>query len=42
MIVLLKFIFFSFDAYGDPINKGASILKFKDGCWVFYKAFEPP
>jgi branched-chain amino acid transport system substrate-binding protein len=33
---------YSFDAYGNPINKGASILKFKDGCWVFYKAFDPP
>lgn len=31
----------SFNAYGDPINKGASILRFTDGQWVFYKAFEP-
>jgi branched-chain amino acid transport system substrate-binding protein len=32
---------YSFNANGDPVNKGASILKFKDGRWVFYKAFEP-
>ncbi len=32
---------FSFNAYGDPVNKGASILKFTHGKWVFYKAFEP-
>lgn len=32
---------YSFNAHGDPVNKGASILKFNDGRWVFYKAFEP-
>lgn len=32
---------FSFDHHGDPINKGASIHKFKDHRWVFYKAFDP-
>jgi branched-chain amino acid transport system substrate-binding protein len=32
---------YSFNADGDPINKGASILIFKDGHWVFNKAFEP-
>lgn len=32
---------FSFNDSGDPINKGASILRFTDGKWVFYKAFEP-
>jgi branched-chain amino acid transport system substrate-binding protein len=32
---------YSFDAQGNPIDKGASILKFSNGCWVFYKAFEP-
>jgi branched-chain amino acid transport system substrate-binding protein len=31
----------SFNAYGDPIKKGASILKFEDGHWRFFKAFEP-
>ena len=32
---------FSFNAYGDPIKKGASMLKFEDGQWRFFKAFEP-
>jgi branched-chain amino acid transport system substrate-binding protein len=32
---------YTFNAYGDPIKKGASILKFTDGKWIFYKAFEP-
>ena len=32
---------YSFNAYGDPIMKGASILKFEDGQWRFFKAFEP-
>lgn len=32
---------YSFNAQGDPVNKGASILEFRDGRWVFYKAFEP-
>ncbi len=31
----------SFNAYGDPINKGASMLKFEDGQWRFFKSFEP-
>jgi branched-chain amino acid transport system substrate-binding protein len=31
----------SFDANGDPINKGASIMKFKEDHWIFHKAFEP-
>ena len=33
--------YYSFNAYGDPVKKGASILKFTKGKWVFYKAFEP-
>ncbi len=32
---------FSFNEYGDPVDKGASIHKFSDGHWVFYKAFDP-
>jgi branched-chain amino acid transport system substrate-binding protein len=32
---------FSFNTSGDPINKGASILKYKDNRWLFYKAFQP-
>jgi len=32
---------YSFNANGDPDKKGASILKFTAGKWVFYKAFEP-
>lgn len=31
----------AFNAYGDPVRKGASILKFHNGRWQFYKAFEP-
>jgi branched-chain amino acid transport system substrate-binding protein len=31
----------SFNANGDPLNKGASILKFEDGHWRFFKSFEP-
>ncbi len=31
----------TFDVYGDPLKKGASILKFENGGWVFFKAFEP-
>jgi branched-chain amino acid transport system substrate-binding protein len=31
----------SFDANGDPINKGASIMKFEKDHWIFYKSFEP-
>jgi branched-chain amino acid transport system substrate-binding protein len=31
----------SFDANGDPINKGASIMKFENDHWIFYKSFEP-
>jgi branched-chain amino acid transport system substrate-binding protein len=31
----------SFNANGDPLNKGASILKFEDGQWRFFKSFEP-
>jgi len=30
-----------FDANGDPLRKGASIMKFNGGSWVFYKAFIP-
>lgn len=30
-----------FNAYGDPIRKGASILQFRGGRWLFYKAYEP-
>jgi len=33
--------YYAFNAYGDPIKKGASILKYTQGKWVFYKAFEP-
>jgi branched-chain amino acid transport system substrate-binding protein len=32
---------YTFDADGNPIDKGASILKFSSGCWRFYKALEP-
>lgn len=32
---------YTFDDDGNPINKGASILKFDNGHWRFYKAFEP-
>jgi branched-chain amino acid transport system substrate-binding protein len=32
---------YTFDEDGNPINKGASILKFSEGRWSFYKAFEP-
>ncbi len=32
---------YSFDANGDPVNKGASILKFEADHWIFHKAFEP-
>ena len=30
-----------FDANGDPLRKGASIMKYNGGRWVFYKAFTP-
>ena len=32
---------YTFDDDGNPINKGASILKFDNGHWRFFKAFEP-
>jgi branched-chain amino acid transport system substrate-binding protein len=32
---------YTFDGDGNPINKGASILKFSSGHWSFFKAFEP-
>jgi branched-chain amino acid transport system substrate-binding protein len=32
---------YTFGADGNPIKKGASILKFSNGRWSFYKAFEP-
>jgi len=32
---------YTFDTDGNPINKGASILKFNNGQWTFYRAFEP-
>jgi branched-chain amino acid transport system substrate-binding protein len=32
---------YTFDDNGNPINKGASILKFDNGHWRFFKAFEP-
>ncbi len=32
---------FSFDANGNPINKGASILKYQKDQWIFHRAFEP-
>jgi branched-chain amino acid transport system substrate-binding protein len=32
---------FSFNASGDPINKGASILKYKNNHWFFFKYFQP-
>ncbi len=32
---------FRFDANGDPIQKGAGILRFHDGRWQFFKAYEP-
>lgn len=31
----------SFNTNGDPINKGASMLKFENGQWHFFKSFEP-
>jgi len=31
---------FTFDANGDPINKGASILKYQKDRWTFHRAFE--
>ncbi|MFH1985317.1 MAG: ABC transporter substrate-binding protein [Pseudomonadota bacterium] len=31
----------TFDRNGDPVRKGASIMKYDQGKWVFYKAFEP-
>jgi branched-chain amino acid transport system substrate-binding protein len=31
----------TFNANGDPLNKGASILKFDDGQWRFFKSFGP-
>lgn len=31
----------SFDANGDPVNKGATIMKFEKDHWIFYKSFEP-
>lgn len=31
----------TFDPNGDPVRKGASIMKYERGKWVFYKAFEP-
>jgi branched-chain amino acid transport system substrate-binding protein len=31
---------FTFNINGDPLKKGASILKFSKGQWHFYKAFE--
>lgn len=33
--------YFSFDVNGDPVKKGAGILKFEGGKWRFHKAFEP-
>ena len=30
----------SFNDNGDPVNKGASMLKFDDGQWHFFKSFE--
>jgi branched-chain amino acid transport system substrate-binding protein len=32
---------YTFDDHGNPINKGASILKFSSGRWSFFKSFEP-
>jgi branched-chain amino acid transport system substrate-binding protein len=32
---------FSFNADGDPVSKGASILMFKEDRWAFYKEYEP-
>ncbi len=32
---------YTFDEDGNPINKGASILKFEKGHWRFFKTFEP-
>jgi branched-chain amino acid transport system substrate-binding protein len=32
---------FTFNTNGDPLKKGASILKFSKGRWHFYKAFQP-
>ncbi len=32
---------FTFNADGDPVSKGASILQFNKGRWVFYRAFAP-
>ncbi len=31
----------SFDAHGDPLEKGATILKFNMGQWIFHKWVEP-
>ncbi len=31
----------SFNDNGDPISKGASMLKYEDGQWRFFKSFEP-
>lgn len=31
----------SFNDNGDPVNKGASMLKFEDGQWRFFKSYEP-
>lgn len=31
----------SFNANGDPINKDASMLKFDNGRWHFFRSFEP-
>lgn len=31
----------SFNANGDPMNKGASMLKFDNGHWHFFRSFEP-
>lgn len=32
---------FSFNASGDPINKSASILKYKNDRWVFHETLQP-
>ncbi len=32
---------FSFDGAGNPSQKSASILRFQDGTWQFFKAYEP-
>lgn len=31
----------TFNANGDPVNKGASMLKFENSRWRFFKSFEP-